>query len=208
MPPAVAGEQPEENQEENEYEWLGRQLQHITNLHLGVAEEGAAEEEWADPTGGVLTGILAACEFGEVDRLKELLEEADFDINTPGPDGDSALHIASLYGHYECVTALLNKGANAGIVNPEDGSSPIHDAAAGGFKDILELLIERSPSSLDTPDNDGDTPLHNAARGNHLHIVEVLVKHCANVNALNRDGNTPAQEADDPQVAEFLETLP
>jgi hypothetical protein len=51
-------------------------------------------EEWHDPTGGALLQILGACEAGEDGELPGLLEEmADggHSIDTPGPDGDTAL---------------------------------------------------------------------------------------------------------------------
>ena len=49
-----------------------------------------------------------------------------------GPDGDTALHLACLYGHLGCARALLDAGADADIINEEDGSTALHDAAAGG----------------------------------------------------------------------------
>ncbi len=45
--------------------------------------------------------------------------------------GDTALHIASLFGHEAAALALLEAGADAGAVNEEDGSTVLHDA--GGY---------------------------------------------------------------------------
>lgn len=48
-----------------------------------------------------------------------------------GPDNDTALHLAALYGHAECVRLLLEHGATASVPD-EDGGLALHDAAAGG----------------------------------------------------------------------------
>lgn len=61
-----------------------------------------------------------------------MLDELSCHIDTPGPDGDTALHLAALYSFPECVKILLAKGADAGVVNEVDGTTPLHDAAASG----------------------------------------------------------------------------
>jgi hypothetical protein len=51
-------------------------------------------DDWHDPTGGVLLRMLGACEAGDAAALPPLLEQmADggHSIDTPGPDGDTAL---------------------------------------------------------------------------------------------------------------------
>ena len=54
-------------------------------------------------------------------------------------------------------------------------------------------------------DEDGDTPLHNAARGNHAEVVELLLAAGADPKALNKEGNTPAKEAEEEDVIQQLE---
>jgi ankyrin repeat protein len=63
---------------------------------------------------------------------------------TTGPDGDTALHLACLYGHLPCVQQLLAAGCKGGAVNSEDGTSPLHDAAAGGHLAIVQLLLSQA----------------------------------------------------------------
>lgn len=150
----------------HDYEWLQNQL-----AAAGLESEGAlaggqysAEAEWEDPSvDGLLTSIFQLCEAGcgnpatalvdLISRLSIAGPSADgsmevnhstvvpYSINTPGPDGDSALHLAALYGHLPCVKALLAAGALPGIVNLADGSTVLHDAAAGGYTDIADLIL-------------------------------------------------------------------
>lgn len=194
-----------EGLDEEQYQWLQEQLAHIGNLHIEGDEE---EDEWADPSGGLLVNIFAACEEGSMDQLTtniQELKDTQYDVNTPGPDGDTALHLACLYGHQQCAELLLQEGAKADAVNPEDGTTPLHDAAAGGYAGIVQMLLEKSgPGSVSLQDSDGDTALHNAARGGHLAVVQQLLAAGAAPSVLNSSGKTPAGESDNQEVVRAL----
>jgi hypothetical protein len=86
------------------------------------------------------------------------------DCMLQGADSDTAIHLAALYGHTECVRLLLQRGARADVADA-DGALPLHDAAAGGYLDICTLLLDAAPLTIDRGDSEGDTALHNAARG-------------------------------------------
>jgi ankyrin repeat protein len=81
-----------------------------------------------------------------------------------GADSDTAIHLAALYGHTECVRLLLERGARADVADA-DGALPLHDAAAGGYAAICGLLLDAAPGCTDRGDAEGDTPLHNVRRG-------------------------------------------
>ncbi len=51
--------------------------------------------------------------------------------HTQGEDSDTAIHLAALYGHAECVRVLLEAGARADVADA-DGALPLHDAAVSG----------------------------------------------------------------------------
>jgi len=179
------------------------------NLHVTEVDED--EDEWQDPSGGILVNIFAACEEGDAEALEVNLQDlpndvadkaAPYSINTPGPDGDTALHLACLYGHLQCVQKLLDAGSSPNAINPEDKTSPLHDAAAGGYLDLLQLLIAKGGADvLQQQDMDGDTALHNAARGGHPAVVQYLLQQGANPALRNAAGHTAAEEADEPEVA-------
>mmetsp|Transcript_37518 Transcript_37518/g.83507 ORF Transcript_37518/g.83507 Transcript_37518/m.83507 type:complete len:211 (+) Transcript_37518:173-805(+) len=185
--------------------WLQQQFR-AAGLNVELAQDTEDDAgAWTDPTDGVLSEILECCEMGKFEELQELLNgNPDIDVNAAGPDGDTALHIACLYGHLDCVKALLEKGAFADTVNTEDGSTALHDACAGGYLQIAELVLAKAPETVSLADEDGDTPLHNAARGNHLEVVKLLLAAGANTSAKNHEDNTPAEEAEEEEVIAVL----
>lgn len=165
----------------------------------GWVEEGSEEEqEWNDPTGGVLSRVFEAAESGDVDELSELtgrLAELDVSIDTRGADSDTPLHLAALYGHAECVRLLLERGARADVAD-SDGALPLHDAAAGGYASICEMLLDAAPGCIDRGDSEGDTALHNAARGQHEAVVQLLLDRGADATLQNDDFKTARQLAE------------
>jgi len=154
------------------------------------------EEEWRDPSdGGVLSQVFEAAEAGQAEALAELLQRLSVDVDTRGEDGDSALHLACLYGREECAERLLAAGASPTAVDG-DGGTPLHDAAAGGHLGIVRRLMEAGAAAcVNVADHDGETPLHTGARGGHAEIVTLLLAAGADPSVTNAAGNIPEQEA-------------
>jgi ankyrin repeat protein len=149
------------------------------------------EEEWEDPSeNGVLSCVLDASERGDETELQVLLPELNVSVNTPNSDGDTALHLAALYGHTGCARLLLGAGARADIRDENEGV-PLHDAAAGGYHDLVQLLLDSAPHCINARDVDGDTPLHNAARGGFADIIRFLLERGADPGAQNNESMTP-----------------
>ncbi|XP_058107904.1 uncharacterized protein LOC131251294 [Magnolia sinica] len=159
-----------------------------------------------------LRALSEAAQLGNVDALRHALDNlSGGSINDPVEDGDTALHLACLYGYTSCVQLLLERGASLESKD-EEGTIPLHDACAGGFTEIVQLLIDAADGPdcvrrmLDTVDTEGDTPLHHAARGEHMDVVRLLVTAGASPRKLNSFGKIPA-ELPDPgtEVRSFLE---
>jgi len=51
-----------------------------------------------------------------------------------------------------------------------------------------------------------NTPLHYAAANGHQGVVEYLVNQKVDINAKNKDGNTPLEIASKSNVVEFLKS--
>ncbi|XP_078154424.1 putative E3 ubiquitin-protein ligase XBOS33 isoform X2 [Carex rostrata] len=78
-------------------------------------------------------------------------------MNKPADGGVTALHMAALNGHFECVQLLLDLGANAQAVTfPYGtsanligaGSTPLHYAACGGNLKCCQILLSKGASRL------------------------------------------------------------
>ncbi|KAI3716668.1 hypothetical protein L1987_67698 [Smallanthus sonchifolius] len=165
-------------------------------------EEGAFPETVFEDTPPHLRDLAAAAFNGDVDALRQALDSLDGgSIDEPVEDGDTALHLACLYGHLSCVQLLLERGASV-EAKDEDGGIPLHDACAGGFLEIVQLLIGKADSPeclkrmLDTVDVEGDTPLHHAARGEQKEIVQLLLSLGASPTKTNVYGKTPGELAE------------
>ncbi|KAI3706706.1 hypothetical protein L6452_24629 [Arctium lappa] len=163
-----------------------------------VLEEGALPESDFEDTPPHLRDLAAAAMHGDVDALRQALDNLDGSIDEPVEDGDTALHLTCLYGHQSCVQLLLERGASV-EAKDEDGGIPLHDACAGGYLEIVQLLIGKANSPeclkrmLESVDVEGDTPLHHAARGEHKEIVELLLSIGASPTMTNVYGKTPGQ---------------
>ncbi|GBF91066.1 hypothetical protein Rsub_03922 [Raphidocelis subcapitata] len=137
-----------------DYAWLQEQLAELSKQlsTIGLEDEFEDEyEEWEDPSGGLLSEIFDACENDDAGALQALLDKlkaSEWGIDTHGPDGDTPLHTAALYGSEECVKVLLAAGARVDALNSEDATSVLHDAAAGGYATILRLLVDAARDQL------------------------------------------------------------
>ncbi|MQL95804.1 hypothetical protein Taro_028471 [Colocasia esculenta] len=169
----------------------------------GLFDEAA--EGWAVELGEDipphLRALAEAAEMGDVDALRVALDNLSGNIDEPLEDGDTALHLACLYGHLPCVQLLIERGASIDTKD-EEGAIPLHDACAGGYIEIVQLLLNAANSQeqikgmLDTVDTEGDTPLHHAARGEHLNVVELLLGAGASPLKTNSYGKMPAELSD------------
>jgi hypothetical protein len=72
--------------------------------------DGDSDVEWEDPSeGGVLTRVHAACEGGDADGLAGLLGTLSVGVDAKGQDGDTALHLACLYGGAVLATSFTTQ---------------------------------------------------------------------------------------------------
>ncbi|KAE8657734.1 Ankyrin repeat family protein isoform 3 [Hibiscus syriacus] len=167
-------------------------------------EENGLEIDLEADTPPHLRDLVAAVQLGDLNALRLALDNLNGNIDEPAEDGDTALHLACLYGYLPCVQILLERGANL-EAKDEDGAVPLHDACAGGFVEIVQLLLDRATDSgclkriLDSVDAEGDTPLHHAARGEHAEVIRLLLAKGASPTKTNTYGKIP-QELADPET--------
>ena len=179
--------------------------EHAEGEHGYPFSSDNSDSDWEDPSdGGILTLVFRAAEHGDEAELQQLLPSLSVSLDTPGSDGDTALHLAALYGHTGCAKILIDGGAKADLAD-EDGAVPLHDAAAGGYTELAALLLDNAPGCVNTPDGDGDTPLHNAARGGFIDVIRLLLQRNADPTMRNNDFQTATSLASATEgVRDFL----
>merc|ERR1719506_921742 len=87
--------------------------------------------------------VLTAAKKGDFLTLRRLLDYSK-EFKVPlvvDAKGDSALHLAALFGHRGCVDALLNHGVDPNARNAA-AETPLHCAAKWGFTSVVQALLD------------------------------------------------------------------
>ncbi|AXO19131.1 TPA: ankyrin repeat domain-containing protein [Providencia stuartii] len=137
--------------------------------------------------------FLSAAEQGNLALLKHCLDKG-VDINTTNRQGRTAIVNASLNKHYECVTFLINAGAD---INKQDQTcfNPFLLSCLNNDLTLLRIVLPAKPN-LDLLTRFGGVGITPASEKGHVEIVrELLEKTDINVNHTNFVGWTPLLEA-------------
>jgi hypothetical protein len=116
-----------------------------------------------------------------------------------GSVGDGLLQACAL-GREPIVDAVIRRERADPAYADERGYTCVHIAAQYGHTDVLRLLLEghglRERGLAEAPTKDGaNTPLHLAAANDQPPAMRVLLMAGANRQAINADGDTPANAA-------------
>ena len=123
-------------------------------------------------------------------KMVKFLLENGADVLTPGINGITPLHCASINGALDCVKILLEKGANVNAARSNDGGTSLMHASGEGYLEIVRLLIGKG-ANVNAQDLDGCTALAFAAHMGHLSVVQLLIEKGATVNSSALNGVTP-----------------
>ena len=179
-----------------------------TNLPPRLEFETAEAEPWEDPDASGKLGLLfEACEAGDEAQVQLLAPQCReyLENGMLGPDGDTCLHLACVYGHEAVFDTLLESGAKVDV-SDENGSTCLHDASASGSLAMVTRLLELAPGLLTRCDSDGETCLHCAARGGHTAVVAALLRAGVDTSVVNTFGQTALMlvDAEDVDTARLL----
>jgi len=133
---------------------------------------------------------------GDVTALDAALLADPATLNTPGPGGWPALHLASHFGHLECVELLLVRGADIHLRSANEMQNlATHAAAAGRIPEkraaILECLLDAG-IPVDAAQHGGFTALHSACQNGDQSSIDLLLARGADIGKPAADGRTPA----------------
>ncbi len=153
---------------------------------------------------GATPDVFDAAALGEVDRVRDLLDEQPELTAEHSTDGFTALHLAAWFGHVKVAEILLARGADPReVASNATELEPLNSAAAAGNQVIAHLLLDRG-AEVDAAQQGGITPLHSAAAHNDAAMVALLLGRGADPTQTTDEGRTPADLATDPKVRALL----
>lgn len=137
----------------------------------------------------LITEFLLAAEQGNSDGLKSCLDKK-VDINATNREGRTAIIIASLNKHYDCVSLLISAGAD---INKQDQTcfNPFLIGCLNNDLTLLRTVLPANPD-LNCLTRFGGVGITPACEKGHVEIVrELLMRTDINVNHTNFVGWTP-----------------
>merc|ERR1712072_581617 len=146
---------------------------------------------------------MGACE-GHLPVVESLLLADVSNINSVDRWKSTPLHEAVVHGHDEVAEFIRSKGGT--IVNEERAFKFCTLAFEGDLDGLKKCHVKGE--QLDVSDYDGRTALHLASTEGHFAIVKFLVQvACVNPVPIDRFGNTPFDDAEDPEVKELFSSI-
>lgn len=140
--------------------------------------------------------VFEAAAIGEIERLRELLDE-DPDLAAAwAEDGFTPLHLAAFFRHPEAARLLVERAAPVDAVsrNRDIAVTPLQSAVTAGEEETAALLLARG-ADPNFQHGGGFTPLHAAAQHGSDRLVELLLEHGADRGLAADESRTPAAYA-------------
>ena len=151
--------------------------------------------------GGLKFNLLTFAAFcGKTNIVKLMVEKGQ--VSTFGPDGMTALHLATLNNHQGVVKFLLEKGLNINTKDDE-GLTALHVACRENSNKCLKLILENGSFDVNEQVKGGFTPLHFAVFNKNFEAIDLLLAKGANTSIEDEKG----RKAFDFEQAKEGETL-
>jgi uncharacterized protein len=160
---------------------------------------------------GAVRETHEAAATGQVEKLRERLENDSRLAKVYSPDGFPVVALAAVFGHAAAAKYLVAQGADVNAVATNgSGYTALTGAVASGYTEIVAWLLTQG-ADVNHRYGPGYSPLLTAAANGHLEIVKLLLQHGADPLAKANDGQTPlslAETRGHAHIAEFLRGHP
>jgi ankyrin repeat protein len=149
--------------------------------------------------------------FNNLSEVRHLLD-AGTDVNLKDKDGVTPLHVASVYGHLDLVTELIQRGADLNAKTTRfnwdkyskinKGSTPLRLAIEYRKHDVVRELIKYGTDTSVRYEM-GWTCLHLASCWNEVEMVEILINYC-DPSIKDTDGKTALECTNNEEIKELI----
>ena len=143
-----------------------------------------------------------------LDLINFLLDQKGVDVNQQDELGDTPLHIATRMGNLPLIQLLTDRGARLDIKNKR-GETLLHLALKANLEDFTRFLLNSNKIDINAQDILGNTALYYAAIGTQKNpqIIQDLLDHEAQVQVINKQGDTPLSITAKEGNLEFIQTV-
>ena len=143
--------------------------------------------------------------------VTELLGSGYRNIDAKNQDSQTAVHLASYYGHIGVLEELVKYGAKVNIADT-DGFTPLHFASRANKPLSVKILLENGGANP-TMRNErtGWVPLHEAASAGHIDCVTAILEFQAPTRPRTIKNETPAdlaRAAGHPEISALIDKYP
>ena len=137
--------------------------------------------------------LHAAVKLGSLEKVREILDQPNVDVNYLNSKCETPLHLACTLGHTDIIKLLIAFGANVFIKDANN-----EDIFERGGPWICSNLLNKllyDPYSFwiqDPMSTDFNTPLHETAKFGHVEKVQtILNEQTVDINSINSSYETP-----------------
>jgi ankyrin repeat protein len=151
--------------------------------------------------------IFEAAAVGDLERVRELVQQDSELVNAYAADGFQPLGLASFFGHVELVRFLVSEGALVNSASENDMRvMPLHSAVAHRHLEIARVLLGQG-ADVNAPQRSGFTPLQGAVKNGQVEMTKLLLEHGADPDLQCTGGRTPREEAQSGNAPEIVGLL-
>lgn len=132
---------------------------------------------------GIQLDLFEACIAGDRDRVLELIDAGQGQVNSHSHDGWTPLHLAAFFADASLVEALLEHDADVNA-RARNGTTnmPLHAAATARNLAAVRALVEHG-ADVNARQEGGWTALHAAALSGDVEMARFLISKGADVEA-------------------------